>query len=57
MREQSPTYEDIKGSSDSNAMAEMRVVVDELCRQNQTSEEKVLNIQQRQQEVNTTKDA
>lgn len=54
-REQSSTLEDIGGSSDTNALTEMRAAMDKLCHQNQILENNVLKIQQRQQEATPIK--
>lgn len=51
-RSQSLTSEDTGGSSDFNALAKMHAAMDERSRQNQSLVDKVLNIQQHQQEVN-----
>lgn len=56
MRAHSLTPEDIGGSSDANAMAEMCAAIDELCRHNKTLENNVLNIWQRQQETKPLED-
>lgn len=55
MKAQSSIHENTRGNGDPNFIAEMRVVMDELPRQNLTSKENILNIQQRQQEVTPPK--
>lgn len=51
MKAQSSTHENIRGSEGPNFITEMCAAMDELPRQNLTSKENILNIQQRQQEV------
>lgn len=47
----SPSSKDAISSSDANALTEMHAAMDELGIQNQSLEDDVINIQQRQQEA------
>lgn len=55
-RTPSLTLEDISGSGDANALAEMYVAIDELRHKNQTQKDNIHNIRQSQQESNPLKE-